>query len=157
MKVHFIVETLKGYPLMFSRNSHTPWMHRQLYQDKMEPSVQVCFSISTLYSNVTDSNKSSVFKLLCQGPVDLKRLPETSIPRERLARTQALFLYQIMRLFDGDITLRSQAEKDMLLLEAWVGDLCKIRDNLESPHETGNTGPQISRNKPNSWEVSPRV
>ncbi len=51
-------------------------------------------------------------------------------PIEKLARSQALFLYQIIRLFDGDVTLRVQGEKDMGLLKTWLGELCRIRDNL---------------------------
>ena len=33
---------------------------------------------------------------------------------EKLARTQALFLYQIIRLRDGDVTLRAQGERIVL-------------------------------------------
>lgn len=71
----------------------------------------------------------------------------TATPTEKLARAQALFLYQIMRLFDENITLRSQAERDMPTLEAWLGELCKIRDNL------GNLRDDARHQKPVEWEV----
>ncbi|KAL1853165.1 hypothetical protein Daus18300_011904 [Diaporthe australafricana] len=71
----------------------------------------------------------------------------TATPTEKLARAQALFMYQIMRLFDENITLRSQAEKDMPTLESWLGELCKIRENL------GNLEGDVSRNRePVEWE-----
>lgn len=73
----------------------------------------------------------------------------TVTPTEKLARTQALFLYQVMRLFDENITLRSQAEKDMPVLDAWLAELCKIRENL------GNLENDAARHeKPVEWEVS---
>jgi hypothetical protein len=72
----------------------------------------------------------------------------TATPTEKLARTQALFLYQVMRLFDDNITLRAQAEKDMPVLEAWLAELCKIRDNLGNlDHEA------VRHEKPVEWEV----
>jgi hypothetical protein len=114
--------------------------------------MRSCLTISSLYSNMTDSNKAPVLRILCQGPNELKQLHEANTPRERLARTQALFLYQIMRVFDGDITLRTLAGKDMSLLGSWLGDLSKIRDNLDTPHDIESRARQ--RNVPDSWEVS---
>lgn len=72
----------------------------------------------------------------------------TVTPTEKLARTQALFLYQVMRLFDENIALRSQAEKDMPVLNTWLAELCKIRENL------GNLENDAARHqKPVEWEV----
>lgn len=73
-------------------------------------------------------------------------------PVEKLARAQALFLYQVIRLFDGDILLRSQAEKDLPLLQAWLEDLLKMRENIGSLAELENEGAQIQ--VPVEWEVS---
>ena len=68
-------------------------------------------------------------------------------PQEKLARAQALFLYQIIGLFDGDVTLRSNADRNMPLLQDWLDELCKIRDNLGMP------GIMNDRDPPRSWEV----
>ncbi|KAI3390480.1 hypothetical protein diail_9557 [Diaporthe ilicicola] len=71
----------------------------------------------------------------------------TATPTEKLARAQTLFLYQIMRLFDENITLRAQAEKDMPILETWLGELCRIRENL------GNLEDDTARRQePVEWE-----
>lgn len=73
-------------------------------------------------------------------------------PLERLARTQALFLYQVIRLMDGDIILRSMGENDIPLLHDWIEDLCGLRENLgEQPH-LAVTG--IRSQPPKEWEVS---
>ncbi|KAE8376382.1 hypothetical protein BDV26DRAFT_294130 [Aspergillus bertholletiae] len=49
---------------------------------------------------------------------------------EKLASTQALWMYQVVRVFDGDIGLRAQAERDMATLESWLLELENYRDNL---------------------------
>jgi len=40
-----------------------------------------------------------------------------------LARTTALFVYQLLRLFDGDIRSRAQAEEQMGTLHAWASQM----------------------------------
>lgn len=142
-KAHFIVQSLKSYPSTFAKDSHTPWMHRYLYKDQMPSSIQSCLTVSALYSSMTSSNKASVFRVLCQSLDELKQQQLANTPQEKLARAQALFLYQIICLFDGDLTLRSNADRDMLLLQDWLDDLCKIRENLGTP----------KCDRPRSWEV----
>lgn len=78
----------------------------------------------------------------------------TVTPLERLARTQALLLYQIIRLLDGDVTLRAQGEKDISLLQTWLEELCKIRNN-KSGHDAS-----VARvdevQQPEDWQASTR-
>jgi hypothetical protein len=74
-----------------------------------------------------------------------------ALPIEKLARTQALFLYQLIRLLDGDVTLRTQAEIDIELLQTWLGDLCKVRDNMSDSLQLGD---HVKRNQGPEWEVS---
>lgn len=92
-----------------------------------------------------------VMRAICsnvRGLLDYEVGRTTATPTERLARAQALFIYQVMRLFDENITLRSQAEKDMHVLDAWLAELCKIRDNL------GNLENDAARHQKSvEWEV----
>lgn len=145
-KAHYIVSTIKFYPSSFATDNHTPWMHRHLYKDHMPASIQSCFTVCTLYSNMTSSNKTSVFRVLWQNIGELRECVVTT-DGERLARVQALLLYQIVCLFDGDVTLRSLADRDMLLLQEWTDNLCGIRENLNPSQEMGDSIMPIS------WEV----
>ena len=122
-------------------------MHRYLYKDQMPSSIRSCFTASALYSNMTSSNKTSVFRVLCQSLNELKGQQLANTPQEKLARVQALFLYQIIGLFDGDVTLRSNADQNMPLLQDWLDELCKIRENLGMPES------MIDPKPPRSWEV----
>jgi hypothetical protein len=102
---------------------------------------------------MTSSNKTSVFRVLCQSLNELKRQQLANTPQEKLARAQALFLYQIICLFDGDLTLRSNADRDMPLLQDWLDELCKIRENLRTPESMNSVGVRRDPNPPRSWEV----
>jgi hypothetical protein len=75
-------------------------------------------------------------------------------PLEKLARSQALFLYQIIRLLDGDVILRAQGEKDMPLLQRWLGELCRVRENLEDNVALLEDGVQGKQQHPRDWGVS---
>ena len=100
---------------------------------------------------MTDSNKTSVFRVLCESLKELAQLGVVNTPQEKLARTQALFLYQVIGLFDGDVTLRSNADRNMGLLRDWVDELCKIRENLRTSESVNDLKP------PRSWEVCLRL
>ena len=96
---------------------------------------------------MTRSNKTSVYRVLCQSLDELKRQQSANTLVEKLARAQALFLYQIIGLFDGDVTLRSNADQNMPLLQDWLDELCKIRENLRTSESMNDPSP------PGSWEV----
>lgn len=84
--------------------------------------------------------------------VDTEAVRVKATPVDKVARTQALFLYQIIRLLDGDVTLRAMGEKDTPLLHRWLGELCKMRDNLE---DCAHHGGLTDRQQPaKQWEVS---
>jgi hypothetical protein len=85
--------------------------------------------------------------------VDTEAGRVVATPAEKLARAQTLFLYQIIRLFDGDVILRAQGEKDMPLLQIWLGDLCRMRGHLGDLAEFENG---VVRKQPPKieWEVS---
>lgn len=114
-----------------------------------------CFTTNVLYANRTDTNMAMVMRALQESVHELivsesNRVVAT--PTEKLARAQALFLYQVIRLFDGDITLRAQGEKDTALLHTWLGDLCRIREHLGDLAELENGATRSQ--PPKEWEVS---
>lgn len=128
-----------------------PFLHRYLYQQSIPQCILSSFTTCVLYDNRTPANIAMVIRALdgnVRELLDFEAGRITATPTEKLARAQSLFMYQIMRLFDDNITLRSQAEKDMPVLEKWLGELCKIRENL------GSLGDGAARNhEPVEWEV----
>lgn len=103
---------------------------------------------------MTSSNKPSVLRVLCQNLNELKEQESANTPQKKLARVQALFLYQIICLFDGDLTLRSNADRTMPLLLDWLDELCKIRENDRVSEHANAVEMRADPNSQKLWEVS---
>jgi hypothetical protein len=138
-----------------TRNA-TPFLHRQLYKDEVPQCIISCFTVSVLYANHKTVSPAMVMLALHSNvrqliDAEASRFT-TATPLEMLARTQALFFYQIIRLFDGDVILRAQGEKDMALLQVWVGELCGVRDSFEDEVLLEDGIP--AKQPPKGWKVS---
>lgn len=56
-----------------------------------------------MYIAKNDVNKMMIFRAIDRGATELVQSAQSTAPIELLARTQALLMYQIIRLFDGDV------------------------------------------------------
>ncbi|KAI5860106.1 hypothetical protein GGS23DRAFT_249423 [Durotheca rogersii] len=152
--LHWIVSRVKGFVTDMATHNATPFLHRRLYQRWAPPCILSCFATSVLYASRTPANAAMVMRTLHGGArelVDAEAGRATGVsPLEKLARVHALFLYQVVRLFDGDISLRAQAERDMPLFHAWLADLCRIRENLEDVARLGDAAAR--KQPPKGWE-----
>lgn len=111
----------------------TLFMHRSLYLESMPSCIFECFSACLMYAKRSESNTGMVLRTIqtsAQSLIDKEASNTAPTPTQQLSRTQALFMYEVIRLFDGDVFLRAQGEKDLPLLQQWIQDLCCIRDNL---------------------------
>lgn len=65
--------------------------------------AQDAYSACAMYLAKNDVNKMMTFRAIERNAAELKRSPQSTLPIEILARTQSLLMYQIIRLFDGDV------------------------------------------------------
>ncbi|KAI0908255.1 hypothetical protein F4823DRAFT_625739 [Ustulina deusta] len=131
--LYYVLNRVKGFTAEMAAKNTTPFIHGHLYREYRPRCIMSCFTTCVLYANRTPANMAMVMRALSDSArefVEAEAYNVVPTPIEKLARSQALFLYQIIRLFDGDVTLRAQGEKDMRLLKTWLGELCRIRDNL---------------------------
>ncbi|KAK3339943.1 hypothetical protein B0T25DRAFT_560951 [Lasiosphaeria hispida] len=131
--LHYITNRVKSFPTDLATTNATPFLHRFLYRAYTPRCIVTCFAASVLYANRTPQNTSMVMRALHGSVGELVEAESgrsAATPVEKLARAQALFVYQVIRLFDGDVGLRAQGEKDIALLKTWLDELCKIRENL---------------------------
>lgn len=152
---HYIVTRVKGFATDVAARNATPFLHRYLYRDHTPQCILSCFTVNVLYANRTQANTAMVMRALHSSVrelVDAEAGRVGATPVEMLARTQALFLYQIIRLLDGDIFLRAQGERDIPLLQTWLGDLCRVRENLGDLAQFGDS--VMRKQPPREWEVS---
>ncbi|KAI0396607.1 hypothetical protein F5Y17DRAFT_455885 [Xylariaceae sp. FL0594] len=139
--LYFVVNRVKGFVSELGARNALPFLHRYLYRSHTPECMVSCFATCLLYTSRTPANSTMVMQALYGNIGNLMAAQAdrvVSTPIEKLARTQALLLYQIIRLFDGDVALRSQAEKDMSLFLTWVKELCNTRDNLDDSRMLGD-------------------
>ncbi|KAI0136664.1 hypothetical protein BJ170DRAFT_24302 [Xylariales sp. AK1849] len=146
------MESLKMLVPQFARQNCTPFLHRQLYKDNMPRWVLQAFSTCMLYTNRTGGNRGMILRFLHENVTDLlgSATGTNLTPQERLARVHALMMYQVIRMLDGDIFLATQADDNMALLDSWLVELCKVRDNLAEEARMEDTA--IRDKPPESWE-----
>ncbi|KAK4043874.1 hypothetical protein C8A01DRAFT_43248 [Parachaetomium inaequale] len=128
------IDRLQEWAGAWVRNGSSPMMHRQLYQHGMPECIEDAYTSLAAYNAAFPSIKPTTLRVI-QNRVD-KLLSQTQASDDaedlegissaclldtptHLARTQALFIYQLIRLFDGDIRARAQAEGDMGTLSTW--------------------------------------
>ncbi|GKZ24251.1 hypothetical protein AbraIFM66951_002290 [Aspergillus brasiliensis] len=116
-RLQFGMDVLKQAPKMMVLENQTPWCHRQLYKDGMPRSMQDALACCALYMARNEINAPVILSSFRTRIDDLLASPPPSTALEALAHTQSLILYQIMRLFDGDIHARLSAEPLIPLLE----------------------------------------
>ncbi|RAL04672.1 Zn(II)2Cys6 transcription factor domain-containing protein [Aspergillus ibericus CBS 121593] len=116
-RLQFGIDVLKQAPRMMVLENQTPWCHQQLYKDGMPRSMQDALACCALYMARNEINTPVILSSFKTRIDDLLASPPPSTPIEALAYTQSLILYQIMRLFEGDIYARVSAEPLIPILE----------------------------------------
>ncbi|KAF2813914.1 uncharacterized protein BDZ99DRAFT_379935 [Mytilinidion resinicola] len=112
-----------------------PFIHAHLYLTRFPSCVQIAYTTLSAYINRTEANTETILRivedrtnelLLMNGVAfdDLEQESSTSSGHleilDHLARVHALFVYQTISLFDGDIRSRHLAEPRCNLLNRWV-------------------------------------
>ena len=120
-RVVFVSQQFKTYPGMFCRRGQTPFIHRHMYDEHTPTVIYDALSSCALYCGKNKDNETLVFGDISRKVRQLKGTMQQSIlsPIDHLASVQALLLYQIIRLLDGDVRQRADAESDEAVLMSW--------------------------------------
>lgn len=150
-KLQFAVDVLKKAPSMMVLETQLPWCHPKLYNNYMPRAMQgkfisrnvvnrLCqnsnwlfvdaYSCCSLYMSRNETNTPVIMSLLDARAEDLLSSPQPTSLIELLAHAHALLLYQIMRLFAGDVRSHATANTLFGTLEA---TMIALSDNLYFP------------------------
>lgn len=149
-RVRFISRQFQAHPAMFLKNGQTPFIHRPPNNQPHPAVLQDALSSCALYSCKTQDNERMVFGNLSRKVKELvyRRRSEPTAS-ELLASVQALLLYQIIRLFDGDIRLRAEAEMTETTLIQWAEKLNEQTEQLPLRYEDSTS---VATNWETSWK-----
>ena len=152
-RLQYALEALMNAPKQMAHENALPWCHPKLYRDEMPRAMQDAQACSALYVARNCANSSAVRRTIearvsdlvasMPPPTPVTEAPMTTTttttttteaaaptaalsPLETLARAQALILYQIMRLFEGDPAARAAAERTMPYLDNMAKALAPV-------------------------------
>ncbi|KAM7203423.1 hypothetical protein V8F20_004017 [Naviculisporaceae sp. PSN 640] len=122
-RLKWSLDTIVASPKQMVLENRTAWCHPNLYDHYMPHSMQDAQAACALYMAKNDINSYVIFRSLDNRVRELGQSPMPTDMRELLARAQALLLYHIIRIFDGDIRAREQAEEVTHYLEESIDAL----------------------------------
>lgn len=111
------------------KNGRNSFIHRRLYESGMPTCLQDAFTTLAAYINRTSAAEEIILQIAEERSSALTRqgLPATVRGAHgiltHLARTQALFVYAFIRLFDGSVRMRASAEQQLPTLRQWVDEV----------------------------------
>lgn len=147
------------------KNGYNSFIHRRLFESEMPTCLQDAFTALAAYTNRTSAVKEIIlqvveersFALIQQHPPTTARGAHGILAH--LARTQALFVYLFIRLFDGSVRLRASAEQQLPVLREWADGVWQAvkgyrgEDALPSHHPRYWTANQLDREYNSSSEL----
>ncbi|KAL7627821.1 hypothetical protein AAE478_002016 [Parahypoxylon ruwenzoriense] len=141
-KIHRFIDSVRKWLRQWVTEGSSPLHHRQLYSARMPRCVQDAYTAMAMYiipssSSSSSSSSSAVTRAttsrilddrVTQLLQDQALAQATSIAADmglfdHLSRVQALLTYQAIRLFDGDVRMRAQAEALIPTLFLWTRQL----------------------------------
>ncbi|KAF9880204.1 hypothetical protein CkaCkLH20_02158 [Colletotrichum karsti] len=117
-RLQYALDTIKTAPSLMVLENQVPWCHKYLYRTHMPREMQV---LKTIQARAHE---------ILAAPLPKERL-------DILARIQAILLYQIIRLFDGDIPMRASAHHSLHALEPALDALLPFVKWVPSQPTTG--------------------
>ncbi|KAF2013935.1 hypothetical protein BU24DRAFT_424953 [Aaosphaeria arxii CBS 175.79] len=156
-RADFVAKRLSSIPRTFAEQGQTMFIHRMQFQQNCHPALQDAMSACALYCMTNVANQALVFQNLdhkCHQLIASTNV-ELSSKTDLLAALQALLLYQMMRLFNGDIRLRAHAEADGPIVALWASQLATYMCNSDHSRiiESDSTTISMATMEPESdWQ-----
>ncbi|KAH8806193.1 hypothetical protein F5884DRAFT_801897 [Xylogone sp. PMI_703] len=141
-KFWFCVQILKQFPRVFARLGHCGFIHRAVYSSGMPATLRHAYNTCCALTIMNRGNMDIQLRNLSLEVEDLLRQklwPDSSVTlTENLVVVQALILYQIIRLFSGNVEQRYIAEQQNFYLDMWTQNL-EFLSQLEGLADTGSS------------------
>ncbi|KAI1650581.1 uncharacterized protein F4817DRAFT_326684 [Daldinia loculata] len=140
------IDSVQDWLRRWVTDGGSPLHHHQLYREKMPRCVQDAHSAIALYHMTTCSNADTRATMACVLEDRVTQLLEDQTFEaslragqgmdtfDHICRVQSLLTYQAIRLLDGDIRMRAQAEALIPTLFLWTQQLLdNTKNSLTQP------------------------
>ncbi|KAF5858750.1 hypothetical protein ETB97_003804 [Aspergillus alliaceus] len=142
-----IVRTIQQWLKQWVLEGSTLFIHPHLYPGRLPSCLQDAYTSAAAYFLQNPSNKDITNPIIEERVSELLAEPTPSSLTDHLARVQALLVYQIICLFDGDDHQRSIAERRIPTLISWSSQMlecARISSEYIQLAQSGH-GPQEPR------------
>ncbi|KAI0525854.1 hypothetical protein F5B22DRAFT_256519 [Xylaria bambusicola] len=126
------IESVQSWMRQWVTEGHSPLHHRELYSFHMPRHTQDAYTAMATYMGKTQGNQATVRQILEDRVSQLlqDQVVAASLGTEasngsglsifaHVSRVQSLLCYQLIRLYDGDIRMRGQAETLIPTMYLW--------------------------------------
>ncbi|KAH7336030.1 hypothetical protein BKA65DRAFT_26792 [Rhexocercosporidium sp. MPI-PUGE-AT-0058] len=133
-QMQFCISQFKKLVPDLVQMNKSPFIHHNSYQSLPPVAYQDLLGISAMYCQKSPQNVAMIFSMLDSRVTSLIESSKYSLwsAREYLVGVQALTMYQIIRLFDGDIRQRASAERQLGICELWTFQLSLASNNCST-------------------------
>ncbi|KAH6710727.1 hypothetical protein BKA61DRAFT_102501 [Leptodontidium sp. MPI-SDFR-AT-0119] len=140
-QIQFCIKQFKCMVPALVQLAPSPFIHHDSYRLMPPVTYQDLLGISALYCQKSPQNETIIFSMLDSR---VSSLIESSkylfwSAKEYLIAVQALTIYQIIRLFDGDIRQRANAERQLEIFEKWTLQLSLLSNNCSNSLDMGTS------------------
>jgi hypothetical protein len=133
--LEYFIASIRGWLDQWLKEGHNAFIHPRLYgsNDQLPDCLGDAYAAYQTYCSAASSNNKVALRVVgsfAKRLVENQNLfddleAETLDIQSHLSRTQALLVFQIIRLFDGDIKSRADAEADSNTLIKWSYQLMR--------------------------------
>jgi hypothetical protein len=115
----WVTYQIQDYPLAFAKQAETVFINKNLYRQSFPRALRAAFGICAGCVSINERNQPILFQALDGEMSELLTPGLTSTLVEDLVKLQAAVLYQIIRLFYGDLEQRIVAERQEYLVRSY--------------------------------------
>lgn len=151
-RVVYAVERFKSFPKQLVIQGQNPFMHHRMLGEHLSKPLCRILGICSFYQMKSETNKHLVYSSIQEYADELISVPQMAeSDMDLLAITQTWILLQIIRLFDGDIRQRANAEHAHPF---FLNSIRRLQQRMKGVKDPGQDIASIIRTQgSNAWEA----
>ncbi|CVL03379.1 uncharacterized protein FMAN_15225 [Fusarium mangiferae] len=150
-RIVYTIERFKSYPKQLVLHGQVPFIHRRVVEKYLSPPITRIFAICALYERKCETNQQLIYSTIQQYAdelIDLTQLADSDV--DLLSSVQAFILLQIIRLLDGDIRQRANAEN---VETFFVSSIRRLQQRMKSVEDSAQImSSQLMTPGSDAWE-----
>ncbi|PCD23205.1 hypothetical protein AU210_014728 [Fusarium oxysporum f. sp. radicis-cucumerinum] len=151
-RIVYTIEQFKSYPKQLVLHGQVPFIHRRVVEKYLPKPLTRILAICALYERKSETNQQLVYSTIQQYAdelIDVTQLADSDI--DLLSSIQAFILLQIIRLLDGDIRQRANAEN---VETFFVNGIRRLQQRMKSVEDsTQIMSSQLRTPGADAWET----